>query len=32
MVLQADTRDIADDQEMIEKIIEWLKLSPVPER
>jgi predicted GTPase len=32
LVLQADTRDIADDIETIAKITEWLKKSPVPKR
>jgi len=32
LVLQANTRDFADDQEMIMKISEWLRDFPTPER
>jgi predicted GTPase len=32
LVLQANTRDFADDQEMIVKITEWLQQFPAPER
>ena len=32
LILQADTRDFADDIEMINKITEWLKNHPVPKR
>lgn len=32
LILQADTRDFADDQEMIIKVSEWLKHSPQPQR
>ncbi len=32
LVLQANTRDFADDQEMILKISEWLKEFPTPQR
>ncbi len=32
LILQADARDFADDQEMLAKITEWLKQSPVPQR
>ena len=32
LVLQANTRDFADDQEMIVKITEWLQQFPTPER
>ncbi len=32
LVLQANTRDLTDDQEMILKITEWLKDCPTPQR
>ncbi|MBE9145233.1 50S ribosome-binding GTPase [Planktothrix mougeotii LEGE 06226] len=32
LVLQANTRDFADDQEMIMKISEWLRNFPTPQR
>lgn len=32
LVIQADTRDIADDIEMINKITTWLKNHPTPQR
>ncbi|WP_413276760.1 GTPase [Floridanema evergladense] len=32
LVLQANTRDLADDEEMILKITEWLKDFPTPQR
>lgn len=32
LVVQASTRDLADDEEMILKVAEWLKDSPTPER
>jgi predicted GTPase len=32
LVLQANTRDFADDQEMIVKISEWLREFPTPQR
>lgn len=32
LVLQANTRDFADDQEMVLKIVEWLETSAVPLR
>ena len=32
LILQADARDLADDEEMILKVAEWLKDSPVPQR
>lgn len=32
LILQADTKDLSDDQEMIIKIQEWLKKYPVPKR
>ncbi len=32
LVLQANTRDFADDQEMIVKITEWLQEFPTPQR
>jgi predicted GTPase len=32
LILQANTRDFADDQEMIMKISEWLRDFPTPER
>ncbi len=32
LVLQANTRDFSDDEEMIIKISEWLKNSPKPQR
>lgn len=32
LVLQANSRDFADDQEMLGKVVEWLKKSPTPER
>lgn len=32
LVLQANSRDFSDDQEMLGKVVEWLKKSPVPER
>ncbi|MEK0194085.1 MAG: hypothetical protein EAZ78_14970 [Oscillatoriales cyanobacterium] len=32
LVLQANTRDLTDDQEMILKITEWLKEFPTPQR
>jgi len=32
LVLQANTRDFADDQEMIMKISKWLRDFPVPQR
>lgn len=32
LVIQADTRDLADDIEMINKITKWLKNYPVPQR
>ncbi len=32
LVLQANSRDFTDDQEMLSKAIEWLQKSPVPER
>lgn len=32
LVIQADSRDFADDQEMLMKITEWLKQSPTPQR
>ncbi|MEA5500017.1 GTPase [Limnoraphis robusta Tam1] len=32
LILQADTRDFADDIEMINKITKWLKNHPVPKR
>ncbi len=32
LVLQANSRDFSDDQEMLTKVVEWLKKSPTPER
>lgn len=32
LILQANTRDFSDDQEMIYKVSEWLKESPQPQR
>lgn len=32
LVIQADSRDLADDQEMIFKITEWLTKSPLPKQ
>jgi predicted GTPase len=32
LIVQANTRDFADDQEMILKVSEWLKDSPQPQR
>jgi predicted GTPase len=32
LVLQADSRDLADDQEIILKVTEWVKSSPMPKR
>ncbi|MEG5044519.1 GTPase [Microcoleus sp. B4-C1] len=32
LVIQADTRDFADDIEMIKKITTWLKNHPIPQR
>jgi predicted GTPase len=32
LVIQADTRDLADDIEMINKITKWLKNHPTPQR
>lgn len=32
LVIQADTRDFADDIEMINKITAWLKNHPIPQR
>jgi len=32
LVLQANSRDFSDDQEMLRKVVEWLKKSPTPER
>jgi predicted GTPase len=32
LIVQADTRDLADDEEMILKVAEWLKDSPTPQR
>lgn len=32
LIVQANTRDFADDQEMILKVAEWLKDSPTPQR
>lgn len=32
LVVQADARDLADDEEMILKVSEWLKDSPNPQR
>lgn len=32
LVIQADTRDFADDIEMINKITTWLKNHPIPQR
>jgi predicted GTPase len=32
LIVQASTRDLADDEEMIYKISEWLKDSPTPQR
>lgn len=32
LIIQANTRDFADDEEMIAKVAEWLKGSPIPER
>ena len=32
LVVQASTRDLADDEEMILKVAEWLKDSPTPQR
>ena len=32
LIVQANSRDLADDQEMILKVFEWLKNSPLPSR
>ncbi|EDN70122.1 conserved hypothetical protein [Beggiatoa sp. PS] len=32
LVLQANSRDFSDDQEMLSNVVEWLKKSPTPER
>jgi predicted GTPase len=32
LIIQANTRDFSDDQEMISKVSEWLKESPQPQR
>ena len=32
LVLQANTRDFADDEEMIDKISDWLRDFPTPQR
>ncbi len=32
LIIQASTRDLADDEEMILKVAEWLKDSPTPQR
>lgn len=32
LIVQANARDLADDQEMIQNLVEWLKDSPVPQR
>lgn len=32
LIVQADTRDLADDEEMILKVAEWLEDSPRPQR
>jgi predicted GTPase len=32
LIVQANSRDLADDQEMILKVFEWLKNSPIPSR
>lgn len=32
LIIQANTRDFSDDQEMIYKVSEWLKESPQPQR
>lgn len=32
LIMQADARDLADDQEMILKLTQWLEKSPAPQR
>jgi predicted GTPase len=32
LIVQADARDLADDEEMILKVADWLKNSPTPQR
>lgn len=32
LIVQADARDLADDEEMIMKVADWLKDSPTPQR
>jgi len=32
LIVQANTRDFSDDQEMVSKVSEWIKNSPKPER
>jgi hypothetical protein len=32
LIVQADAKDLADDEEMILKVAEWLKDSPKPQR
>lgn len=32
LIMQADARDLTDDQEMILKLTQWLKKSPTPQR
>jgi len=32
LIVQADAKDLADDEEMIVKVAEWLKDAPIPQR